>query len=76
MARFCRQQLFQYLEHSASLMVTFHYAHTDAAQSMLHFDLLLEQDLHSDEVNDRGTPNTNAVDTAKAQIIKEVGISQ
>ena len=34
-----------------------------------------EQDLHSDEVNDRSAPNTNAVDTAKAQPIKQVSNS-
>lgn len=27
-------------------MIAFHYAHTDAAHSMLHFDLIVEQDQH------------------------------
>lgn len=34
-----RTQLFQHLENQASLMLAFHYAHTDAVQSMQHFDL-------------------------------------
>lgn len=77
MAAFCRQQLFSYLEHSASVMVAFHYAHTDAAQSMLHFDLLLQEDLQPQD-HDRGTQaaaTLHAVDTAeaaKAKIIQEV----
>ncbi|KAL0054936.1 hypothetical protein WJX82_004786 [Trebouxia sp. C0006] len=77
MAAFCRQQLFGYLEHSASVMVAFHYAHTDAAQSMLHFDLLLQEDLQPQE-RDRGVQaaaGLHAVDTAeaaKAKIIQEV----
>ncbi|KAA6417827.1 MAG: salt overly sensitive 1 [Trebouxia sp. A1-2] len=77
MAAFCRQQLFSYLEHSASVMVAFHYAHTDAAQSMLHFDLLLEEDLQPQE-HDTGAQaaaGLHAIDTAeaaKAKIIQEV----
>ena len=68
MAQFCRQQLFTYLEHSASLIVAFHYAHTDAARSMLHFDLLLQEDLEQGE----DSPAVSPADTAKAQIIQEV----
>ena len=77
MAAFCRRQLFSYLEHSASVMVAFHYAHTDAAQSMLHFDLLLQEDLHPQDHN-RGAQaaaGSDAIDTAeaaKAKIIQEV----
>jgi hypothetical protein len=77
MAAFCRQQLFGYLEHSAAVMVAFHYAHTDAAQSMLHFDLLLQEDLQPQE-RDRGVQaaaGLHAVDTAeaaKAKIIQKV----
>jgi len=78
MTAFCRQQLFSYLEHSASVMVAFHYAHTDAAQSMLHFDLLLQEDLQPQD-DDRGAQaaaaGLHAIDTAeaaKAKIIQEV----
>lgn len=73
MAPFCRQQLFQYLQHSAALMVAFHYSHTDAAQSMLHFDLLLEQDLSPTEGS--GLDAARAAEAAKAQIIQEVRCS-
>ena len=45
-AKISRQQLFQYLQDCASVMIAFHYAHTDAAQSMLHFDLIIQQDQH------------------------------
>ncbi len=78
MAAFCRQQLFSYLEHSASVMVAFHYAHIDAAQSMLHFDLLLQEDLQPQN-SDRGTQaataglhTTDSAEAAKAKIIQEV----
>ena len=69
MAAFCRQQLFSYLEHSAALMVAFHYAHTDAAQSMLHFDLLLQDDLQAEDGAQAGA---DAADSAKARIIEQV----
>lgn len=45
-AKISRQQLFQYLQDCASVMIAFHYAHTDAAHSMLHFDLIIQQDQH------------------------------
>lgn len=69
MAAFCRRQLFSYLEHSAALMVAFHYAHTDAAQSMLHFDLLLQDDLQAEDGAQAGA---DAADSAKARIIEQV----
>ena len=45
-AKISRQQLFQYLQDCASVMIAFHYAHTDATHSMLHFDLIIQQDQH------------------------------
>ena len=81
MAAFCRQQLFSYLEHSASAMVAFHYAHTGAAQSMLHFDLLLQEDLQPQEhpqdhnTGAQAASGLRTIDTAeavKAKIIQEV----
>lgn len=52
LAQICRQQLFRHLQHCASVMVAFHYAHTDAAHSMLHFDLHL-----SDHVSHEPNPD-------------------
>lgn len=45
-ANISRKQLFEHLQDCASVMIAFHYAHTDAAHSMLHFDLIVEQDQH------------------------------
>ena len=79
MGSFCRQQLFRHLEHCASLVVAFHYAHTDAAHSMLHFDLLLPE--VEEEQLQAGAPNRGLAtvslsvggpNSAKARIIQEV----
>ena len=43
-ASISREQLFQYLQDTAAVMVAFHYAHTDAVQSMQHFDMMLAED--------------------------------
>ena len=64
-AKISRQQLFQYLQDCASVMIAFHYAHTDAAHSMLHFDLIIQQDQHLvDHVQHE--PSTKQLDEAQS----------
>ena len=54
-------------------MVAFHYAHTDAAQSMLHFDLMLQKDQHDLETENStlaagtGQPNGQGPEQANCQ---------
>ncbi|KAL3158150.1 Son of sevenless 1, variant 2 [Trebouxia sp. C0010 RCD-2024] len=76
MARLCRQQLFQYLQDCASVMVAFHYAHTDAAHSMLHFDLHMGEHASHPEPNaDQPNHTRSSIDgghKAPQQIIQEI----
>lgn len=76
-----RTQLFRHLENQASLMLAFHYAHTDAVQSMLHFDLQPQQG-HSATEAPSGPAIANGDNTAliaasttvvaKEQVIQQV----
>lgn len=76
-ANISRKRLFEHLQDCASVMIAFHYAHTDAAHSMLHFDLIVEQDQHLvDQVQNESQQQLDRAQSSTSEIQLEGGAAQ